>query len=110
MLDDRGPALVAVIDNDEIARTALCRVLQVGGVEPALFDRAKAVLASRPKVALLCLIMDVQLAGLSGLDLQMRLCSEGSEVPVFIITGDHCGLGVMKPGKHLTVTKAESRF
>jgi FixJ family two-component response regulator len=77
MLDERSPALVAVIDDDQIARAALGRVLQVGGFAPALFDCAEAFISSRPHAALLCLIVDVQLAGMSGLDLQIRLRSEG---------------------------------
>ena len=88
MLGDRRPALVAVIEDDEIARIALGRALQVGGIEPVLFDSAEAFLSSSPTVDWLCLIVDVQLAGMSGLDLQTRLRSEGSGVPVIVITGN----------------------
>jgi FixJ family two-component response regulator len=88
MLGERSPALVAVIEDDEIARAALGRVLQAGGFEPALFDSAEAFISSRPSAALRCLIVDVQLTGMSGLDLQIRLRSEGFEVPVIIITGN----------------------
>jgi FixJ family two-component response regulator len=87
MLDERSPALVAVIEDDQITRAALGRVLQVGGFEPALFDSAEAFILSPPTAALLCLIVDVQLPGMSGLDLQMKLRSEGFEVPVIIVTG-----------------------
>ena len=85
--DQRRPALVAVIEDDEIGRVALGRVLRVGGYEPALFDSAEAFIAS-PTPAPLCLIVDVQLGGMSGLDLQMKLRSEGFEAPVIIITGN----------------------
>ena len=88
MVDERSPALVAVIEDDENARGALGRVLQVGGFETALFDSAEAFISARPHDALLCLIVDVQLTGMSGFDLQMRLRSEGFEVPVIIITGN----------------------
>ena len=87
MLDERRPALVAVIEDDQTARAALGRVLQAGGFEPALFDSAEAFISSPPTAALRCLIVDVQLTGMSGLDLQMKLRSEGFDVPVIIVTG-----------------------
>ena len=88
MFDESGPALVAVVEDDQIARAALGRLLHVGGFEPALFDSAEAFISSRPNPALRCLIVDVRLTGMSGLDLQMRLRSEGFAVPVIVITGD----------------------
>ena len=88
MMDERNPPLVAVIEDDEIERAALGRLLHVGGFGSALFESGEAFVASRPRAALLCLIVDVQLGGMSGLDLQMRLHSEGFAVPVIIITGN----------------------
>jgi FixJ family two-component response regulator len=85
--DQPRPALVAVIEDDEIGRVALGRVLRIGGYEPALFDSAEAFIAS-PTAAPLCLIIDVQLGGMSGLDLQTKLRSEGFEAPVVIITSN----------------------
>ena len=87
-MDERRPAPVVVIEDDQIARAALGRVLQVGGFEPALFDSAEAFISSRPTGALLCLIVDVHLTGMSGIDLQRKLHSEGSDVPIIITTGD----------------------
>ena len=80
--------LVAVIEDDQIARAALGRLLQVAGFEPALFDSAEAFISSRPDAALLCLIVDVHLTGMSGIDLQRKLESEGSDVPVIVTTGN----------------------
>jgi FixJ family two-component response regulator len=88
MLGGKSSGLVAVIEDDESARAALGRVLQAGGFEPALFDSAEAFISSGLNAALFCLIVDVQLAGMSGLDLQMRLRSDGFKVPVVIITGN----------------------
>ena len=88
MVDERSPVLVAVIEDDQIARAALGRVLQVAGFEPALFDSAEAFISSQPNAALLCLIVDVQLTGMSGIDLQRKLHSEGSDVPIIVTTGN----------------------
>jgi FixJ family two-component response regulator len=82
------PALVAVIEDDAIFRAALGRLLRVGGFEPALFDSAETFIASQPTREWLCLIVDVHLTGMSGIDLQRTLRSEGSEVPIIITTGD----------------------
>ncbi len=87
MMDQERPALVAVVEDDEIARAALGRVLQVGGFQTALYDSAEAFISS-PSAELLCLIVDVQLGGISGLELQTRLRSEGFEAPVIIVTSN----------------------
>jgi FixJ family two-component response regulator len=78
--------LVAVVEDDAIARNALGRLLNAGGFEPALFDSAETFLPERHR-QWLCVIADVQLAGMSGIDLQCALKSEASAVPVIVITG-----------------------
>ena len=77
---------VAVVEDDAIARNALGRLLNAGGFEPALFDSAETFLAERHR-EWLCIIADVQLTGMSGIDLQSTLRSEASPVPVIVITG-----------------------
>ena len=78
--------LVAVVEDDVIARNALGRLLNAGGFEPALFDSAETFMSERHR-EWLCVIADVQLTGMSGLDLQCKLRSEASSVPVIVITG-----------------------
>lgn len=79
--------LVAVVEDDAIARNALGRLLNAGGFEPALFDSAETFMAERHR-GWLCVIADVQLAGgMSGIELQSALRSEASAVPVIVITG-----------------------
>jgi FixJ family two-component response regulator len=87
MMTER-PSLVGVIEDSKISRYALGRVLQLGGFETALFDCAETFMASRQKGALLCLIVDVHLTGMSGLDLQGKLRREGSTLPIIVTTGD----------------------
>ena len=86
MVDQGRQGRVAVIEDDATARTALGRLLQVGGFEPALFENAETFIASAPNRGWLCLIVDVQLNGMSGIDLQRKLRSEGSDVPIIIIS------------------------
>jgi FixJ family two-component response regulator len=87
MVDEPTPTLVAVIEDDELSRSALGRLLRAGGFEPVLFDSAETFVASRNR-AWLCLVVDVHLTGMSGLDLQRNLRREGVEVPIIITTAD----------------------
>ena len=73
MVDERQPAVVGVIEDDAVSRGALGRLLQAGGFEPALFDSAETFVASPRNRQWLCLIVDVQLTGMSGVDLQRQL-------------------------------------
>jgi FixJ family two-component response regulator len=86
MVEEQRLSPVAVIEDDEVARNALGRLLHIGGFAPALFESAEAFIPSFETSSWLCVIADVQLAGMSGIDLQKRLRSEGSEVPIIIIT------------------------
>jgi FixJ family two-component response regulator len=87
MVGERSPAVVAVVEDDEVERRALGRVLKLAGFEPALFDSAESYLATPPDHAH-CLIIDVHLTGMSGIDLQQKLRSEESTVPIIIMTGN----------------------
>jgi FixJ family two-component response regulator len=81
-------ARVAVIEDDDLERGALGRLLQAGGFEPDLFDSAERFIASRQNRTWLCLVVDVNLTGMSGIDLQRKLRAEGFEVPIIITTGN----------------------
>ncbi len=87
MGDDPTAALVVVIEDEKPSRDALGRLLKAGGFEPLLFDGAEAFLAAHPAGNPLCLIVDVHLGGMSGLDLQRHLRVTGCSVPVIITTG-----------------------
>jgi len=77
--------LVAVVEDDPSSRTSLGRVLRAGGFETAIYASAEEFLSS-PPAAPICLLLDIQLGGLSGLDLQRRLKARGSSVPFIAIT------------------------
>src|SRR5262245_16127688 len=79
--------LVVLIEDDAGERKALGRLLRAGGFEPAAYASAEEFLASPPMATPICLLLDIQLEGMSGLDLQDQLHAEGSAIPVIIITG-----------------------
>jgi FixJ family two-component response regulator len=78
--------LVAVVDDDEAVRAALDNLLQSLGLEVAAFASAEAFLAAPACASAACLIADVQMPGMSGLDLQHHLRAAGNRVPVILMT------------------------
>jgi RNA polymerase sigma factor (sigma-70 family) len=78
--------MVYVVDDDPSIRRAIRRLLRVIGLETELFGSAKEFLSyNRPNVPS-CIILDVRLPGISGLDLQHALIAEGVHIPVIFIT------------------------
>jgi FixJ family two-component response regulator len=85
-VSDAASPVVAVVEDDVPARVALGRLLRAGGFEPALFASAEAFMDARPQSNPMCLILDVQLEGMSGIDLQHCLRAAGSSVPIILTT------------------------
>ena len=77
---------VFLVDDDASVRRALCRLIQSTGLDVTTFATAEEFLQAAPAPAPDCLILDVHLPGLSGLDLQQRLTDEGRGFPVVFIT------------------------
>jgi len=81
-----GTKSVAIIDDDASANRALGRLLRGAGFEPSGFDSAESFLADVARPRFGCLLVDIQLTGMSGLELQRQLQAEGSQVPLIFIT------------------------
>jgi len=84
---ERGTPTVVVIDDDASMRRVLAKLLNSVGLQVEAFDSAAAFLESSYQDAAGCLILDVRLPGLSGLDLQAELAREDIRIPVIFITG-----------------------
>ena len=80
------PLSVAVVDDDEAVRDALSNLLASLDLGVATFASAEEFLASPAAAAAACLITDVQMPGMSGLDLQRHLAASGNGIPVILIT------------------------
>jgi len=78
---------VVVVDDDISVRESLELLIQNEGWQPALFESAQEFLAKLPSVVPSCLILDVNLPDLSGLDIQQRISDEKSSTPIIFITG-----------------------
>jgi FixJ family two-component response regulator len=77
---------VSVVDDDVDVRTALNRLLRALGHDVRLFASAEEFVANRADAD--CLILDIRLPGLNGLELHDRMYSAGDLRPVIFITGD----------------------
>ena len=77
---------VAVVDDDESACRALSRLLRAEGIQPVTYLSAEAFLADSKRPVFDCLVLDIQLGGLSGLELQRQLVASGSSTPVIYVT------------------------
>ncbi len=78
---------VFIIDDDESVRTALRRLLRAVGRSVETFATAEEFLGSAPQQQSGCIVIDVHLPGLGGLELQQRLTAGGCGVPVIFISG-----------------------
>jgi FixJ family two-component response regulator len=79
--------VVVVVDDDVSVRESLELLIQNEGWQPALFESAQEFLTQLPTVVPSCLILDVNLPDLSGLDIQQRISDEKSSTPIIFITG-----------------------
>ena len=79
--------IVFVIDDDAEMCAAIQGLLKSVGVESRGFQSAEEFLQSERVVGTSCLVLDVQLPGADGLDLQKRLAKAGVEIPIIFITG-----------------------
>lgn len=79
--------LIAVIDDDDSFRPALAESLSSLGYGVTVFPSAEELIAARPDSFYDCIITDIHLAGMSGIDLKSQLAKRGINVPVIMITG-----------------------
>jgi len=85
-VNDASP-VVFVVDDDPSVATALKRLIRSVGLDAQIFRTAEEFLrVARPEVPA-CLVLDVRLPGVSGLDLQQKLVEAGLLIPVVFITG-----------------------
>jgi FixJ family two-component response regulator len=81
------PSVVFVVDDDISVRESLELLIAAAGWRPELFASAQEFLSRPPPSGASCLILDVNLPDLSGLDLQKRIAANFSGTPIIFITG-----------------------
>ena len=98
---DNQPATCFVVDDDASVRRSLSFLIQSLGYRVETFDCADAFLARKPHEGIGCIITDVKMPGMSGLDLQDVLGRRGAPLPIIFITGHGdlpMGVAAMKKG------------
>lgn len=80
-------AMVFVVDDDAPVRESLKNLIRSVGLRVEAFASAQEFLRSKRPDVLGCLVLDVRLPGLSGLDLQKRMSEADMEIPIIFITG-----------------------
>jgi FixJ family two-component response regulator len=86
MEPQRKTKVIAIVDDDESARTAIHGVLKSAGLKPRSFASAEEFLASGQQDEAACLITDIRMPGMSGLELQARLAEDNCRIPIIFIT------------------------
>lgn len=78
--------IVLIVDDDESVRTAIGRLMHAAGLAAETFASAEALLRRGCQGLRGCLILDVRLPGMSGLELQAHLAQSGLALPVIFVT------------------------
>ena len=100
-----APARVFVIDDDHSVRKALGRLLRAAGYEFELLDAAEAYLAGPPPQPPACLLLDIRMPGMTGLELQRAIEGTPMELPIVFITG-HADEELLQTLSRRTVQRA----
>ena len=79
--------IVFVVDDDISVRESLELLIRTAGWQPETFESAQEFLSRPRAVVPSCLVLDVTLPGLNGLDLQKRVAADRKDMPIIFITG-----------------------
>src|SRR4051812_38359809 len=85
-MGNRNKVNVAIVDDDASLCKAMSRLLAAAGIESVTYASAEGFLESRAGSGLGCLVLDIQLGGMSGFQLQQHLAAAGDTMPIIFIT------------------------
>jgi FixJ family two-component response regulator len=83
---DQTRRLIAIVDDDEAIQDSLRDLMEAAGLVAECFGSAEEFLASDLRAQAACLIVDIRMPAMSGLQLQARLKEEESNIPIIFIT------------------------
>jgi FixJ family two-component response regulator len=81
-----GTTLISIVDDDESIRKGLRRLLRSAGFDVDLFASAEEFLESGDLKTSACLILDLRMPGMGGLELQRRLIADRCQIPIIFLT------------------------
>lgn len=79
--------IIAVVDDEESVRKALERLLRSFGFKVGTFSSGAAFLAAMNSLDISCVLLDLDMPGIDGFDVQAALTAAGRKIPLIIITG-----------------------
>jgi FixJ family two-component response regulator len=86
VVTDHDSKLIAIVDDDESVQSALQDLLEAVGLSTQCFGSAEEFLKSGQQGNLACLVTDIRMPGMSGLELQAKLHAEKFRLPIIFIT------------------------
>ena len=85
-MDEQGRPAIAVVDDDASLRRSVCNLLRSRGFTAEAFASAEEFLSSTRREMAGCLVLDLQMSGMSGLDLLHHLRAAGASIPIVVLT------------------------
>jgi len=86
MSNEQSSRLIAIVDDDKSIQTALQDLIESEGLSTLCFDSAEQFLDSGAQRKAACLIADVRMPGMSGIELQAKLKADRCRIPIIFIT------------------------
>src|ERR1700751_666925 len=86
MTKGQSTRLIVIVDDDESVQSALQDLIEADGLSARSFGSAEAFLGSGLQCNAACLITDIRMPGMSGLELQAKLKADGLKTPIIFIT------------------------
>src|ERR1700688_398518 len=87
MSSEQSSRVIAIVDDDKSVQTALQDLIESEGMSTLCFDSAEQFLDSGARHKAACLIADIRMPGMSGIELQVKLKAERCRIPIIFITG-----------------------
>ena len=85
-MQEQANHLISMVDDDQSIREATARLLRSSGFQIETFSSAEAFLDSPHLRETRCLILDIRMPGMSGLELQRRLAAKGLHIPIVFVS------------------------
>lgn len=104
------PPLIAIVDNEESVRIAMDSLVRSAGYRSVAFESGEAFLASLQKQEIRCLVLDIKMPGMNGLDVQRCLTEINCSIPIIFVTGEDAELRerALKQGAFAVLMKISS--
>jgi FixJ family two-component response regulator len=80
--------LICIVDDDASIREATSSLVRSAGYRAVVFESAEAFLNDERKHEFACLVLDIQMPGINGLELQRLLAEMGASIPIIIVSAD----------------------